>query len=181
MPHFISSLLLSTAYKDWLFRVSNILKFILFSALSLLISGCASLSGDWPNLAEPYPDASARDRVIERANPVQPTRVQDESPLTRSSAYKLMESTRAQLSTARESYLAIKAKLKNASGDDQTDLWNEAQLSLTRLSHTASRLDGILNSEKLKDAPVWVSASALKNTQDTFLVVERKALAVLKP
>jgi len=147
-----------------------------------MLSACGSLSGDWPNLAEPYPDASERDRVIERANPVAPTTMMhDDQPLTRSTAFKLLTSTRAQLKKANTEYLNIKAKIAAAVGDDKIDHWNEAQLSLTRLSHTASILDSILLSESLKAAPVFATTAALKSTQDIFLVTERKALAALKP
>lgn len=156
-------------------------KICVYASLFLTLSGCSSLSGSWPNLAEPYPDASERVRVIERANPVEPTIAQDESPLTRSTAFKHLESTRARLEKAQEDYLAVKAKIKSASGEDKSDLWNEAQLLLTRLSQIASRLDAILLSEKLKDAPVQATTITLKDTQDAFLVSERKLLAYLKP
>lgn len=180
-PYLGISLKASTAYKDWLFRVSNTMKPFLIVLISFSLISCSSLSGDWPNLAEPFPDASDRNRVIERVNPTPPPTVQDNGPLTRSTAFKLMESTRARLKNATTTYLAIKAKIAPASGEDKTDYWNEAQLALTRLSHTASRLDTILFSEKLKPAPVWASATALKNAQDLFLVAERKSLATLKP
>ena len=149
--------------------------------LFLALAACSTQSGTWPNLAEPYPDPNERNRVIERANPVEPTLVHDESPLTRSTAFKLLESTRARLETATAEYLSVKSKLDAATGEDRTDYWNEAQLSLTRLSHTASRLDTIIASDKLMDAPVWDKTRLLKIEKDKFLVAEREALAALKP
>ena len=161
--------------------MSYALKIIALSVLSLLLSACSSLSGDWPNLTDPYPDASQRERVVERANPVAPTLLVDESPLTRSGAFKLLESTRARIDNAKKSYQTSKGKIASAKGDDKLDSWNEAQLLLTRLSHTLSRLDAILISEKLRDAPVWASTLQIKNSLDGYLVSERKILAKLRP
>lgn len=152
-----------------------------FLALLLMLNGCSSLSGDWPNLAEPYPDTTERDRVIERANPVEPSVVKDESPLTRSTAFKLLESTRASLLRERGNYASIKANIADSEGDDRIDYWNEAQLALTRISQTASDLDAILDADMLKDAPVWAEARQLKEEEDRFLVSERKLLKTLKP
>jgi len=161
--------------------VSYAPKIIVVSVLSSLLSACSSLSGDWPNLADPYPDASQRERVVERANPVAPTLLEDESPLTRSGAFKLLESTKARIGNAQKAYQTIKGEIASAENDDKLDSWNEAQLLLTRLSHTLSRLDAILISEKLRDAPVWASALQIKNSLDGYLVNERKALAKLRP
>lgn len=157
------------------------MKSIYIVALSCALTACSSLSGDWPNLAEPYPDASERDRVIERAYPTEPAANENSQPLTRSTAFKLLQSTRARLKSAKAEYLAIATKLADATGDDKIDLWSEAQLSLTRLSQTVSRLDSIIHSDTLQSAPVWEKANTLKNTQDIFLVAERKTLAALKP
>lgn len=156
-------------------------KFVLVSALFLTISACTSLSGDWPNLAEPYPVAADNQRVIERAKPTKPMRDTETPVLTRSAAFKLFESTRARFEANKTTYLAAKAKITESTGEDQLDNWNEAQLSLTRLSHTLSRLDGILSSETLSDAPVFASTRTFKETQDVFLVSERQMLARLKP
>ena len=161
--------------------MSNIVKTFLVALVGFLLASCSSLSGDWPNLAEPYPDASGRNRVIEHANPVDAPTPSADQPLTRSTAFKLLESTRARLGKDTTQYETVKAKITVASGDDKTDYWNEAQLSLTRLSHTASRLDSIIFSEKLKSAPVWTNAASLKDKLDLFLVAERKQLAALKP
>jgi len=161
--------------------VSKTTKSLCFAVLCSALTGCSSLSGNWPNLAEPYPDASERERVIEHAYPAEPIAIENTTPLTRSAAFKLLESTRARLENARTSYLAITKELENAEGETKIDLWNEAQLSLTRLSQTASRLDSIIYADALRDAPVWKKAAALKDEQDGFLVEERKSLAALKP
>jgi len=171
----------STAYKDWLFRVSHILKTYSLITIFLLLSACGRLSGDWPNLAEPFPDASERNRVFERSKPVDPVFSEDKSPLTRSTAFKLLESTRTKLETAKTVYLNARAKISDSSGEEQLINWNEAQLSLTRLSYTASRLDSILETENLKGTPVLSNSQILKSEQDVFLVAERRALAALKP
>lgn len=161
--------------------MSKIVKSIYVAVLCGALTACSSLSGDWPNLAEPYPDASERERVIEQAYPAEPITNENNQPLTRSTAFKLLESTRARLEAAKTNYLAITTKLANPAGDEKNDLWNEAQLSLTRLSQTASRLDSIIHTDILKDTPVLEKATTLKNEWDIFLVTERKTLAELKP
>jgi hypothetical protein len=165
--------------------VSKTLKPYVYCLVFLLVSACSGFSGDWPNLAEPIPGPEARERVTERAQPVRPVidpvSEQRESPLGRSAAFKLLESTRARLEKATLTYQKVKDALISTTGDDKTDLWNEAQLMLTRQSHTASRLDSILQSKALQGAPVMATAMLLKNQQDAFLVSERKALAALKP
>jgi len=161
--------------------VSKIVKSIYVTALCGALTACSSLSGDWPNLAEPYPDASERERVIEQAYPAEPISVESNHPLTRSTAFKLLQSTRARFETAKTEYLAITAELANLTGDEKVDLWNEAQLSLTRLSQTASRLDSITHADILKNTPVKEKATTLKNEWDVFLVTERKTLAARKP
>jgi len=154
------------------------------AAISLIffgISACSSMDGNWPSLADPLPDASERVRVIERANPTMPNREAPESMLTRSTAFKLLESTKARMEKAKEEYIAAKAGLSGLSGEDALDQWNEAQLALTRVSHTLSRLDQILITESLEDAPVWQSASNYKDQEDRYLVQERAALSALRP
>ena len=157
----------------------------LIFTLSLPLAACAGFSGDWPSLADPYPSASERERVIERAQPAAPVLFTDQSPLNKSAAIKLLTSVRARLDNAVTKYQGVVASLKDAhTGDDrdlQIDLWNEAQLSLTRLSHTASQLDAILETERLSPAPVWENARKLKQQQDMYLVAERRTLGDLRP
>jgi len=148
--------------------------------LTLLLAGCASLSGDWPNLGEPYPDAGERERVVEHAQPSPPTVFNDASPLNKSVAIKLLVSVRARLEKATDEYQAILVKLQGAGTatdlELQKDLWNEAQLALTRLSHTVSQLDAILITEPLRRTGVWENARKLKEQQDLYLTAERKLL-----
>ncbi len=181
MPQLTSSVPTSTAYIDWLFRVSHPYKLCAYSALFLMLTACSGFAGDWPNLAEPFPDPKERERVIEHANPVAPTRAPTESPLTSSDAVKLLKAIQTQFAKDTSAYKGAKAHFAAAMGEDKTDYWNEAQLALTRLSHTASRLDAILNADTIKSSDVWMRVLRLKKEQDTYLVKERRLLAGIKP
>jgi len=160
-------------------------RIISFFPLFLLLTACAGFSGDWPDLAEPYPSASERERVVEHAEPSAPIVFNDASPLNKSAAIKLLTSVRARLDKATSEYENIVSDMQNAISNEgyerQQNLWNAAQLSLTRLSHTASQLDAILTAESLSDMPVWENARVLKNQQEIYLAAARKSLAAFKP
>jgi hypothetical protein len=153
----------------------------IFLTLSMALAGCSGMSGDWPNLAEPFPEAAERERVVERAKPTEAPKVETESKHTRSTAYKLLESTKARINTAKAYYEAVKTMIPRTEGEDKQDHWNEAQLALTRYSHTLSRVDQIINTRGLQDAPIWNRALAFKEAHDAYLVQEREALTELTP
>lgn len=156
-------------------------KIAAISLISLGISACSSMDGDWPSLAEPLPAASERVRVIEPAAPSKRNMPANESKLTRSTAYKLFESSKTKLLAARKDYEAVAALISETSGEDQLDAWNQAQLVLTRYSQQLSVLDQILETETLQDAPIWAETKSFKDKEDLYLDEERLKLSALNP
>lgn len=157
-------------------------KIATISLISLGISACSSMDGDWPSLADPLPSADERVRVIEPAAPNKQEIASRESNLTRSTAYKLFESSKARLLAARTDYEAAAALIsKTTNSEDQLDAWNQAQLALTRYSRQLSVLDDILETETLKGTPIWTETKSFKDEEDQYLNGERTKLGARNP
>lgn len=149
-----------------------------------LVAGCGSTSGNWPNLSDPLPDASERERVIERANPSANTASPAPArgnPMTKSVAIKLLTAVKADVENANKAYLSAKAAINTATGEEKGIAWHEAQLLLTRLSHTTNKLDSIIYAKKLKNEGFWTRALTFKTQQDEYVAAERQRLSALKP
>lgn len=152
-----------------------------FFVTIMLLSACSSSSGDWPSLAEPLPDTSSRERVIERAEPVNTSRPVENSPVTVSTAIKLYDATEAKLRDIRSDYLAAKARINSADAETKMIEWRDAQLKLTRYSKTLSRLDAIIDASSLQEKSIWRKAQTTKQELDAFVVAERRELAAMQP
>lgn len=152
-----------------------------FFVTIMLLGACSSTSGDWPSLAEPLPDTSEHERVIERAEPANTRPPETQSPLTTSTAIKLFDSTEAKLLTIRQDYMDTKARIMAASGENKLIEWRDAQLQLTRYSTALSRLDTIIDSSSLMETGIWKKAFETKEALDVFIIGERKALAAIEP
>ena len=148
----------------------------------MALAGCSSKS-DWPKLSDKMPDPASRNRVIERADASVAPRAQDQAPTTLAEAEALFTAVTADIETARGSYAkALKAFSDSGPNDsDKVHLWLEAQLALTRLSQTASRLDVILFNEKLVSSQIGGHSLELKGRIDTEVIAARQSLAVQKP
>jgi len=146
------------------------------------MSGCSS-SGDWPNLSDKMPDPALRGRTVERADPSVTPRPQEQAPTTSAEAETLLAAVAADIASAQETYAQAVAAFR-ASGENNGDsvhLWLEAQLALTRLSQTASRLDVILFNDNLASSELGLRSRAAKDRVDTQVVAARQALAAQKP
>lgn len=155
---------------------------MLFSVF--LLAACGDTAGNWPNLADPLPDASGRARVVDRGQPVAPKNTrekQDIAPMTKSLAFKLVTAVAAEAKKATEAYLTVKHTIETVTSEEKPTAWREAQLMLTRLSKTTARLDSILYSENMKHENIWADASRLQVTQDSYVASERQLLAKIKP
>lgn len=153
-------------------------------ACLLMLAACGSMSGDWPNLSDPLPDASERERVLERLQPVlpsaKPTREAAE-PITKESAARIVAEAKTQITEAKTLYLKAKKSLAVATGEEKEVIWHEAQLLLTRFSYTSNQLDSVLYSDVATSERVWQQAQELKLKTDEYAAAERQFLIQLKP
>lgn len=154
-----------------------------FSLISMTaLAGCSS-TGDWPNLSDKMPDPATRARVIERAGPSIVPREQDRVPTSTAEAEALLATVTIDVAAAQQTYSQALGAFKNSGSadSDKVHLWLEAQLALTRLSQTISRLDAILFDETLAKSELGGRAKAQKQKTDALIVAERQALAAIKP
>ena len=150
--------------------------------LMMAFAGCSS-TGDWPNLSDKMPDPATRTRAIERADPSIAPRVEEKVPTSLAEAEALLATVTTDAGAARETYVQALEVFNNAGPDnnDKVHLWLEAQLALTRLSQTISRLDVILFDDGLATSELGERAKAQKQDIDALVVAERQALAAAKP
>jgi len=157
---------------------TNLISLVFITALT----GCSSTT-DWPNLSDKMPDPSTRARVIERVDPTIAPREPDKAPTSITEAETLLASVTEDLIAAQEIYARALDTYKKVGPeqDDKVHLWLEAQLALTRLSQTVSRLDVILFDEKLARSELGLRVKEQKQRTDSLIVAERQALAAAKP
>lgn len=151
---------------------------------AFLLASCSGMSGDWPNLSDPLPDASERERVLERGEPtpfIAPDTQTRGNPLTQSTAIKLLTAVKADSAQAKKVYLASKEAVDAAEGEEKEIAWHETQLLLTRLSHNTDRLDSIIYADQLKPHNIWEQAKSFQSMIDVYVAAERQALNQLKP
>ena len=165
----------------------------IFSAMTLL-GACSSQNKDWPNLSDPIPQAEERERVDTSAvtpatKPPAPTRpvmsgeaaslpAYDPAPASEAEAESLFEDIKKTLREETLAYRQAVAKLGTAAGEDLQDAWFSAQLALTRLSRTASRLDPLLEMELPALHEDLVSEAEII---ERFVVGERQRLTESEP
>jgi|GEM_PF-1400761 len=174
-------------------------KFVSIFTVALLLSACSSGKGDWPNLSDPVPDPSEREREIIRSEipagvstgkPVPPNRqalsgeaspapTDDPIPTSEAEASDLLQVIKEALRDETLSYRKAKARIAEAEeGDALQDAWFSAQLALTRLSRTASRLDTLLT---LEIPRIVAEAAAEAKIMERFVVDERQKLFESRP
>ncbi|WP_417450106.1 hypothetical protein [Kordiimonas sp.] len=170
------------------------LKYVsIFIALTAL-GACSHQDGEWPNLSDPLPDTADRNRpdtsaVTPNVKPPAPVRpalsgeaiaLPDKDPLpqSESAAMSLLDEIKKNLREETLAYRQAVARLGTADTDKLQDMWFSAQLALTRLSRTASRLDPLLE----MDMPTVKSAAeAEADIIERFVVGERQRLAESEP
>lgn len=170
------------------------LKYVsIFSAMTLL-AACSSGDKEWPNLSDPIPDAKERETVDKSAVtpaqkppvPVRPALTGDVAalptgdplPNTPSEAETLFEDIKKALREETLAYRQAVAKLAAVTGDELQDAWFSAQLALTRLSRTASRLDPLLE----MDLPtIHDDVASESEIIERFVVGERQRLTDSEP
>jgi hypothetical protein len=158
---------------------------LLTICLSTFLFGCTN-QGDWPELTSDVPDAKERERVIERLNPssyVQPVAIS--GILSEGEANTVLQEVITTTKSEKQMYLQDKAiytaiEIATESGL-KLDAWFGLQLALTRLSHTGSRLDTLINIKNFPFADVQIHAKQLKVKLDEFVIRERQALVEIKP
>ncbi len=138
------------------------------------------MSGDWPNLSDRMPDPADRNRAIERADPSVTPRQQDTEPQTPAEAQELFVDVENALLTTRTAFDESWQRFRETENATIHE-WMEAQLALTRLSQTSSRLNIIIFNEALDGSPVHAQARALKDQIDSVVISARKQLADSRP
>lgn len=164
------------------------------------LAACSTGGSDWPNLSDPPPSAEDRNRTLEPSRttdivpgvkPQPPTRASlsgeaapapgtDPLPATETEATDLLDTIKKSLREETLLYRETKAKIATASDPESLqDAWFAAQLALTRLSRTASRLDGFALLESMPS----VAETALSEADiiDRFVVGERQFLMESEP
>ncbi len=173
--------------------------FVSIFTVALLLSACSSGKGDWPNLSDPVPDPSEREREIVRSEipagvsdgtPLSPDRqalsgeaspapTGDPVPTSEEEAADLLMAIKEALRSETLSYRQAKARIAEAEeGDALQDAWFSAQLALTRLSRTSSRLDTLL---ALEIPRIVAEATTEAQIMERFVVSERQKLFESKP
>lgn len=154
-----------------------------FSLMLMAALTACSSTDDWPNLSDKIPDPATRARVVERADPAVAPRTQDQTPTSMIEAEDLLATVTKDTAAARQIYdRALDAFTKSdPTSTDRIHLWLEAQLALTRLSQTVSRLDAILFDETLANSTLGTRVRGEKQRIDSLIVAERQALAATKP
>lgn len=151
-------------------------------ALSLLFCTLAACAGgkDWPNLSDPLPDPADRDRVRFEAAPAEPVTPATNAPATQAEAAVVVEEVSTALPLELKAYrLALTAFDGAADDEARKDSWLDAQLKLTRLSRTLSRLDPLTDGQpnsQPDSAEPYRRAAELKAFYEPLVVEERQRL-----
>ncbi len=174
-------------------------RFVSIFTVALLLSACSSGKGDWPNLSDPVPDPSEREREIVRSEipagvsngETMPSSRQvlsgepssaptaDQTPASEDEASDLLQAIKKALRDETLAYRKAKARIaESEEGDAVQDAWFSAQLALTRLSRTASRLDTLM---ALEIPRIVAEATAEAQIMERFVVSERQKLFEAKP
>jgi len=159
-----------------------------------LLAACSGQGKDWPNLSDPLPKAEERERVDPTAvtpaeKPPVPTRPvmsgaatslpnTDPVPESEEEAASLFDDIKKTLRSETLAYRQAVAKLGSTADEELKDAWFSAQLALTRLSRTASRLDPLLDMDLPALHDELVSEAEII---DRFVVGERQRLAESEP
>jgi hypothetical protein len=173
-------------------------KYVAIFMLMLPLGACAQRSGDWPNLSDKLPAPEERDvvdRPVETAaitpasKPPAPPRPamtgsgtgtvdSDPVPATEAEAGELLETIKKALREETLAYRTAVAKLDGLEGEALQDAWFTAQMALTRLSRTASRLDTLL---ALEMPALTGAARGEADIIERFVVGERQRLTENAP
>jgi hypothetical protein len=102
----------------------------------------------------------------------------DPVPASEAEAEMLFDDIKKTLREETLAYRQAKQTLAEATEEDMQDAWFAAQLALTRLSRTASRLDML---GTLEMPPLVKSVESEAEIIETFVVGERQQLFALKP
>lgn len=153
---------------------------MILASIIPLVTACSS-GGDWPNLSDRMPDPTERNKVIERTDVTTTPRPIDEQPQSPQSAATLLANVRSDLDTMSSAFETAMQAWRGSGEADSKDLWMGAQLAVTRLSQTSSRLDPIILSEVLKGSAVVAEAQTAKAQIDEIVAEARKELASRAP
>ena len=146
----------------------------------LLIGGACARSGDWPNLSDKMPDPTERNRVIERANPSTGPRPSPNAIVSEADASQLLSVVVDAVADAEADFNTAMGVWRQGEGEARTN-WMSAQLAVTRLSQTVSRLNEILFNSSLGGTPIAKNAAKIKTQVDALVVAARQELANSKP
>lgn len=151
--------------------VKNIAYCLLFSALAACAGG-----KDWPNLSDPLPDPADRNRVELKAAPVAPSTMETTPPTTEAEAAATLNEISEALPQELKEYRLALGVFEAATADDaRQDGWLDAQLKLTRLSRTLSKLDPLIDGRPDSSASQQ-KALELKGFYEALVVEERQRL-----
>lgn len=170
------------------------LKYVSIFGTMTLLAACSGHDKDWPNLSDPLPKAEERERVDKSAvtpaekppAPVRPVMSgaaasqpdEDSMPQNPEEAASLFDDIKKALREETLAYRQAVAKLGSATDESLRDAWFSAQLALTRLSRTASRLDPLLAMELPALHDEMASEAEII---ERFVVGERQRLTESEP
>ncbi len=155
--------------------------FLLILAFIMPLMAACSGGGDWPNLSDRMPDPAERNKVIERTDVTTTPRPIDEQPQSPQSAAALLANVQGDLDVMTVAFEAAMQTWRDGEEPEVRDLWMGAQLAVTRLSQTSSRLDTIILSEALDGSAVVAEALAVKAQIDETVAEARTELASKAP
>jgi len=147
--------------------------------LSLVFCSLAACAGgkDWPNLSDPLPDPADRDRVRLEAAPTELVAPGAPAPASPADVAAVLEEVSTALPLELKAYrLALTAFDGAADDDARKDSWLDAQLKLTRLSRTLSRLDALTEGAPDMTSAPYRQAAELKAFYEALVVEERQRL-----
>ena len=146
----------------------------------LLLTACSS-GEKWPNLSDKLPDVAERNRILEKADSTATPRTTDAAPLTETDALQLLATINNDVTRAADQFSAAMTYWEQSPETDRRSAWMGAQLAVTRLSQTVSRVNNILFNEDLDGSNVQVQAQALKSRIESTVTAARQKLAKSAP
>ncbi len=161
------------------------MKSTLASLLMLGLAGCSAYNSDWPSLTDSPERAESRERVIEAIDVPSYEAPPSAPPATIIEARERLAAIEQDIKNDRTIFKDQLAAYEMLETEAKTDAWFALQVALTRLSHTMSRLDPVIDLLQTDNPAGFESvaqnASEIKANLNSFVIEARQKLISLEP
>jgi len=162
-----------------------LMKSALASLLMLGMAGCSAYNSDWPSLTDSPERAESRERVIEAIDVPSYEAPPSAPPATIMEARERLAAIEQDIKNDRTIFEDQLAAYETLETEAKTDAWFALQVALTRLSHTMSRLDPVIDLLQTYNPAGFESvaqnASDIKANLNSFVIEARQKLISLEP